>query len=78
MDRDKIFELSEAPVMASRIEDATPTHRSPDEMDMARLGKKQVLKVSTILDRFQFASGLTFTTLRGTLASCQCWALAAL
>ena len=51
MDRDKSFELFEAPVMASRIEDGTLMHRTPDEMDMARLGRKQELKVSTTTNK---------------------------
>ena len=35
-------------MMTPHVEDGTLTHRNPDEVDMARLGKKQVLKVGTI------------------------------
>lgn len=54
MNKDQDIELFEGPIspmMAPHVEDGTLTHRSPDEVDMARLGKKQVLKVGTMFEK---------------------------
>ena len=51
MDKDQSFELFEAPLIVPYVEDGTLTHHNPDEVDMARLGKKQVLKVRTIIEK---------------------------
>ena len=45
MDKDQSFELYQAPVMAREDEGGDTKSHTRDEVDMARLGKNQVLKV---------------------------------
>ena len=49
MDKDQTFELYQAPVMARGDERGDSKPHTRDEVDMARLGKKQVLKVRQII-----------------------------
>ena len=49
MDKNRNFELYHTPVMARQDERGNLTHHTRDEVDMARLGKKQVLKVRSII-----------------------------
>ncbi|KAK0510423.1 hypothetical protein JMJ35_006855 [Cladonia borealis] len=56
MDKNQSFELYQAPVMAQQDERGILTHHTRDEVDMARLGKKQVLKRN-----FGFMSMLGFS-----------------
>ena len=50
--------------------------RDRDQQDLARLGKRQVLKVRPIDQNFLLRP-YVLTNPSGTLASCQCWALVA-
>lgn len=49
MDKDRSFELYQAPVMAREDEPGDSKSHTRDEVDMARLGKRQVLKVRPIV-----------------------------
>ena len=49
MDNDQSFELYQAPVMAREAERGDSKPQTRDEVEMARLGKKQVLKVRSII-----------------------------
>lgn len=47
MNKRQSFELTEAPVKAPTMQNRIALHRTRDEADMARLGKRQVLKVGS-------------------------------
>ena len=49
MDKDQSFELYQTPVMARAVEGGNAECHTRDEVDMARLGKKQVLKVRPLI-----------------------------
>ena len=49
MDKDQSFELYRAPVVAREDERGDSKPHTRDEADMAKLGKKQVLKVGSII-----------------------------